>query len=253
MPNRSVIIISGLALAALGAILTLPGRNLEPNASPTPPPPRHVSIGNQPGPALRGAAERSFEPAHSVGRLPVHARGEPDVEAERAALHAEVRAYKHGATNVFFHEQSFRRAFLAQAGRKLPAMRASMRDVEGLLELPEELDIALTPPAAVTDRMATLDLLGDLAGEDEDACELLIELLLEPIDLKLPDHVKRVLVAERYEAMTRLASIDWERARTTFQRLPFQGLRDVLRPALAEGLAASGLPYEDAFVVAQNA
>ena len=101
--------------------------------------------------------------------------------------------------------------------------------------------------------MATLDLLGDLAGEDEDACELLIELLLEPIDLKLPDHVKRVLVAERYEAMTRLASIDWERARTTFQRLPFQGLRDVLRPALAEGLAASGLPYEDAFVVAQNA
>lgn len=253
MPNRSVIIISGLAVAALAAILTLPGRYHEQDGAPTPPPLRHDSVRKPPRLAHPEAADRSFTPAHSVGRLPVHARGEPDVDAERAALHAEVRAYKHGATNAFFHEKTFRSAFLAQADRKLPAMRASMQDVDGLLELAKEVDIALTPPTAVTDRMATLDLLGDLAGEDEDACALMIELLLEPIDLKLPDHVKRILVAERYEAMIRLASIDWERARSTFQRLPFQGLRDVLRPALAEGLAAAGLPYEDAFTVAQSA
>lgn len=252
MQARSILIIPTLAVTALAAILYLPGAPVEPDAAvvaaPSPVGRAAVAESQQGGPA--SAVDEQSRP---VDRLPVHTRGEPDMEAERAALREEVRAYRVGATNAFFHERSFHAAFLAQANRKLPAMRAAMRDVNGLLELGVESDIAAAPPLAVTDRMATLDLLGDLAAEDEDSCTLLIELILDPIDASLPNHVKRILVAERYEAMIRLASLDWERARSTFQRLPIAGLRDVLRPALAEGLAAAGLPYEDAFAAAQTA
>ena len=257
MHARSVLIIPTLAVTALAAILYFSGTPDEPDADA-------VATPSLAGRAAvtqsqhRGSSSAADEPSRRaertrVDRQPMHTRGEPDVEAERAAVREEARAYRVGATNAFFHERSFRAAFLAQADRKLPAVRAAMRDVDGLLELGVELDIAAAPPPAVTDRMATLDLLGDLAAEDEDSCALLIELILDPIDVSLPDHVKRILVAERYEAMIRLASLDWERARSTFQRLSIAGLRDVLRPALAEGLAAAGLPYENAFAVAQTA
>lgn len=252
MSNRSILILSGLAATAFAVILHLPAGPYATDASAEPEDLAAVEESQRRGP--RGGAPDGTRPLERpvVDRLPSH-RGEPDAEAERVALRDEARAYRVGATNAFFHERSFRAAFLAQADRKLPAMRATIQGLDGLLELGVEVDIAAAPPPAVTDRMATLDLLGDLAAEDEDSAALLIELILDPIDPSLPDHVKRILVAERYEAMIRLASIDWERARSTFQRLPIAGLRDVLRPALAEGLAAAGLPYEDAFAAAQTA
>lgn len=256
MPNRSILILSGLAATAVAVILQLSAGPDAPdvtNAVAEPADAAAVEESQRRGPLGASAHGTRALERPVVDRLPSHSRGEPDAEAERVALRDEARAYRVGATNAFFHERSFRAAFLAQADRRLPAMRAAMQNVDGLLELGVELDIAAAPPPAVTDRMATLDLLGDLAAEDDDSAALLVELILDPIDPRLPDHVKRILVAERYEAMIRLASIDWERARSTFQRLPMASLRDILRPALAEGLAAAGLPYEEAFAAAQTA
>jgi len=61
---------------------------------------------------------------------------------------------------------------------------------------------------------------------------------------------KRVLLVEKYEALSHLAHKNWERARSVFARIGGEGLRDALRPALIEGLAAGGVPYEQAAAMA---
>lgn len=169
---------------------------------------------------------------------------------ERAEVRADAVAYHEGRTNAFFDASEFRKKFREAGPQRLSTLRAALLDPGSLDDLPSAISFASDPPMAVTERMAMLDLMGELSGEEDDALAALIDIILAPIDVRKPDHVKRVLLVEKYEALSHLANKNWERARSVFARIDGEGLRDALRPALIEGLAATGMPYEQAAAMA---
>lgn len=204
------------------------------------------------GAERRAASVSAPEAARAAVPAPPVFRREtaPEEVAEEREVRADAVAYHAGRTNAFFDASEFRKKFREAEPQRLSALRAALLDPGSLDELPAAASLAADPPVAVTDRMAMLDLMGELSGEDDDALAALVDIILAPIDVRKPDHVKRVLLVEKYEALSHLAHKNWERARSVFARIGGEGLRDALRPALIEGLAAGGVPYEQAAAMA---
>lgn len=195
------------------------------------------------------------EVARPAPRSPTRVVQDPNVapEAEpddRPPAQSAAVEYHEGRRNAFFDPGEFRQRLREASPELLRGLRSALLDAGTLDELPAGTQFARDTPSAVTDRMAMIDLLGDLADEDEDAVAALIEVIKAPIDVRKPEHVKRVLLVEKYEALSLLANKDWKRAQGVFAELRGEGIKEVLRPAMIEGLAAAGVPYEQAAAMA---
>jgi hypothetical protein len=168
-------------------------------------------------------------------------------------LRALAMQHWRGRSNAFFQEEDSRLSFAELGEVGLAGLHQQLSSVEDLQALPADVDFMRDRPAAAMERMAMLDLLGELAEQDPAALSKLADLARAPIDRNLPDHVKRVLVVERHEVLTNLARLDWMQAASSFAELPGEGLRELLRPALIEGLMSGGMAHEEAQRLAATA
>lgn len=91
-----------------------------------------------------------------------------------------------------------------------------------------------------------IDLLAELAEHDQGAADAMVMLLLQPIDVALPDVAKKALVGERQDLLVALVQADHEAAFEAFSRISHEGLRRLLKPALLKGLHEEGYSDEAA-------
>ena len=202
------------------------------------------------------AAEKQTSANPTAARLP---NSESVVESDKpgdppsAAAQQLAWSYYQGLNNAFFDRDAFLRE-LPQGGAPLIVpLRGVLMDPRPLMGLRPDVQVSQEKPPVVMQRMAMLDLLGSLArrpgGQDSavarDARFALGAIVSGPWDRELPEHVKRVALAERYDALVRLALADGEFAIRITQGLTPETLRDRLHPALVDGLRASGVPSEE--------
>lgn len=210
------------------------------------------------GPSLAGLLSRlSGSDAVDAEISPTEPGSAPDPSApsDPAALQRAVAEFQAGKENAFFSPREAARKLLAPEvrGESVRGMREMLRDTKALKALPRDVRYLTQQPAAATSRMAALDLFFAMVDEDETLIAELAELVTEPLEPGLDDHVARVVMAEKYESMAKLGSLDFAVALRTFLGLSDPQLQAILRPALIEGLASTGISYSEAEAVVDGA
>ena len=178
--------------------------------------------------------------------------GAPE-EPRAGAAHRLAWSYYQGLNNAFFDKEAFLRGLPQGGALLIGPLRQALLDARPLLGLRTDVPISQEKPHEVMQRMAMLDLLGALARRSgsqqepvaREARAALGAIVVSPWEHGLPEHVKRVLLAERYDALVRLARSDGELAIRTAQSVTPAVLRERLHPALLDGLRASGMPSEE--------
>ncbi|AKT39371.1 hypothetical protein [Chondromyces crocatus] len=208
-----------------------PSLDVERHAAPPPAPAQATS----PSPRTDGlGSERSPEEA-------------PDAEHEaRVAIRQAAWQYRAGRQNIFFDEVAFLDALPLRDPRYLSRLRDELTRADELHALPSGTRFSTDRPAAIVERMAMLDLLAELAHRDDEAIEAMVDLLLAPIDGASSEVARKALVGERYDLLVALVQADRSAAFEAFTRIPHEGLRRLLKPALLKGLYELGLSVEAA-------
>lgn len=147
--------------------------------------------------------------------------------------------YRLGRMNLFFNEKQFLQQIVGS--ELVDELGHELIDVEELKHLPPTTSYRINQPPIVLERMAMIDLLGDLSDRDPRARDELMAVILEPIDSKLPDHLKRLLVGEKSDALTALTKRDQAFGLAVYANVSGDTLKALLRPALIRGLYDAGI------------
>lgn len=237
-----------------------PGAPSQPSTGgPTDRPWRPSSGDRATGPSLTGSLARvldgaGVDDAQAAPAAPA-AVPAPAAPLDREALRRAVAEFEKGKENAFFSPREAARKLLAPEtrGDSVRGLRDMLRDTAELKALPPDVRYLTQQPGAVTARMAALDLFFAMADEDAQLIEELAALVAEPLDPSLADHVARVVMAEKYESLTKLGSLDFQFALKTFLALADPQIQAILKPALIEGLASTGITYTEAEAVVDQA
>lgn len=218
----------------------------------------HVSpVGAQTGAAghLGNASGNSVAPADvpansasqdgNANRQPTSTYGALTDREVVMAVNAAVRGLVSGRSDIFFDELQTTKVFRQGGPRWVAALRSELENTEAVEALPVGVIYTESRPQVVVQRMAMIDLLDELAKDDPTALHSMFELAEQPIDSGLPDHVKRVLIGERYDLLFRLVQHDQEGAFALFGSYP-GGQQKTLLPALVGGLEEAHVSNEAA-------
>lgn len=230
------------------------------------------SLGSSEGPRQRSSAEYRTGGLSLAGTLsllfdpPGSENPEPPTAAStivraqttsigQAALRRSIAEFEAGKENAFFSPREAARKLLRPEarGESVRGLRELMRDTSAIKELPRNVRYLTQQPPAVTARMAALDLFFAMVDEDQELIAELVALVAEPLEVNLDEHVARVVMAEKYESLAKLGSLDFAIALKTFQNLADPQIQAILRPALIEGLASTGISYTEAEAVVDGA
>lgn len=178
-----------------------------------------------------------------------------NAKVDQAALQMAVAEFEAGKENAFFSPREAARKLLAPGARgdSVRGLRDIMRDTAALKALPQGIRYLTQQPPVVTARMAALDLFFAMVDEDDELIAELAALIAEPFEVGLEDHVARVVMAEKYESLAKLGSLDFSVALKTYLALADPQVQAILRPALVEGLASTGISYTEAEAVVNGA
>lgn len=182
--------------------------------------------------AARAPEARQRAQVGAPAPLPTVSSSIPEVEP----VHDAVRRFAAGRSQAFFDEEAALDEVRRGGAGWLAVLRDDLQDVEPLESLPEDVQVQRHRPTVVLERMARIDILTDLAQTDPAARQALTEVAETPIDSGLPMHVKRALIAERYDILFKLVQLDRESAIGIFRAYP-QAAQRVLKPALLTGLS----------------
>lgn len=210
-------------------------------------------------PSLTGALSRLITSSNFLdAESPLPESGgapAPVQPTDPALLRRAVAEFVAGKNNAFFSPREAARKLLAPEVREgsVRGMRDVLRDTTELKALPRNIRYLTQQPPAVTSRMAALDLFFAMVDADETLIAELAEIITEPLEPGLDDHVARIVMAEKYESLAKLGSLDFSVALKAFLALADPQIQAILRPALIEGLASTGISYSEAEAVVDGA
>jgi hypothetical protein len=187
-------------------------------------------------------------PHEGLAAAPVERGRAPTLSVAGRAL----QGWRAGKNNAFFRAETFAQTW-ARAEPELPErLMDFLMDTHALRSLPDDEDYSATRPELLLNRMAAIDMLEALAQIDEPAAvreraeDDLAEFINRRVPLDFPDTLKRVVVAEKHDALTALAHVNTGRALTLFASLQSPALAALLEDALVGGLVDSGVPRTEA-------
>jgi hypothetical protein len=215
------------------------------------------TLGPKQGEAWYGVATPpSASPSPGAAPLPRQELGEAPASGGRAPTVSVVgralQGWRAGKNNAFFRADTYAQTW-ARAEPELPErLMDFLMDTHALRGLPDDEDFSATRPALLLNRMAAVDMLEALAQIDEPAAvreraeDDLAEFINRRVALDFPDSLKRVVVAEKHDALTALAHVNTGRALTLYASLQSPALAALLEDALVGGLVDSGVPRTEA-------
>lgn len=162
-----------------------------------------------------------------------------DARAAGAELHA-------GRQNVFFDEATFTQDLLLQNPQLVSALGALLGEEIDAADLGIDSDLMVSRPEKIVSRMAAIDLLESVVTHDPDGDAVEAKLLLRDIverAVGAPGSiaVKRVAVAEKYDALVVLTRTYPGEAIEVYRGLQNPDLAKALGEALEAGLVDAGM------------
>lgn len=151
--------------------------------------------------------------------------------------------YREARKNVNFDERSFIVSMLKNEAL-FSNIISDLKGIDYLLSsVPSEEFYFKTKPKALMARMAEVDLLRAVSEMEIDkesvkkAQNVLRDLVAFSIPRDIPEHIKKILVSEKYDALSIIAQYDPESALTAFKSITNPVLRELLASALDEGFS----------------
>ncbi|HET6346325.1 MAG TPA: hypothetical protein VFH51_15430 [Myxococcota bacterium] len=198
--------------------------------------------------AAPSSPSASLLPRQELGAAPAADGRAPGPSVARQAL----QGWRAGKNNAFFRADTYAQTW-ARAEPELPErLMDFLMDTHALRSLPDEEDFSATRPDLLLNRMAAVDMLEALAQIDEPAAvreraeDDLAEFINRRVPLDFPDTLKRLVVAEKHDALTALAHVNTGRALALYASLQSPALAALLEDALIGGLVDSGVPRAEA-------
>jgi len=152
-------------------------------------------------------------------------------------------AYRDARGNVNFDEREFIVSILKEENLFV-SIANDLKNIDYLVySIPNEEFYFNTKPKALMARLATLDILRTISEMETDkesvkkAKNTLIDLVAFSIPRDLPEHIKKILVSEKYDALSIIAQYDPEAALTAFKSIANPIVRGLLSSALDEGFS----------------
>lgn len=155
--------------------------------------------------------------------------------------------YRERRDSVNFDEKAFLSSIL-NGGIFFGKAVELLRDTNRLLEMiPVEDHYYITKPAILLERMAVVDMMKAIHDQELDfasqqkARGVLRDVIEMSIPRDLPEHIKKILASEKYDAMQLLAQLSPDEAMSAYDRVSNERMRSILRSAIDEGLSRSTL------------
>ncbi len=152
-------------------------------------------------------------------------------------------AYRVARSNVNFDERGFILSILKEENLFV-SIANDLKNIDYLVSsIPNEEFYFNTKPKALMARISTLDILRAINENEIDnesvkkAKNTLIDLVVCSIPRDLPEHIKKILVSEKYDALSIIAQYDPEAALTAFKSITNPIVRGLLSSALDEGFS----------------
>lgn len=154
--------------------------------------------------------------------------------------------YHKGKNNVFFDEKDFLTRYYGGDSRKIRKLSDALMNTKSLEELPRSVNFSIDRPKVILSRMAVLTLARGYYEYDihpdarRAAHDTFVNILTSSIPRNLPEHVKKALVAEKYDSIRILARYEREEALKLFRSVDPK-LQVLLEPGIASGLRLGGI------------
>ena len=188
-------------------------------------------------PKLKSAplvADRGSAPAPSTftERLPAPLKNEK-ISVETPAIAEPLRILADGKRNIFTQEADVLSTFLQQDPLLLEKFALALTEVPTEKQIPARMEAITTFERVLTNESFS-------AAQKRRAEEGLTQVLQSSIGPTLPEAQKRILAAEKYDALTALIHFSPEVGLRELQRVEHEALRRILKPAAINALADLG-------------
>lgn len=159
--------------------------------------------------------------------------------------------YRQQRSNVNFDEKEFMMKLLVTEKSLFSSISQEFKDIDLLSsEIPHEEFYFNTKPRSLLARMGLIDILKSYCRKEIDESsaaqskQTFLDIIEYSIPRNLPEHIKKILVSEKYDALSSLAQCDPAQGFKAYQSLNNPLLKNLLLTALKDGLAKSE-PSED--------
>lgn len=174
----------------------------------------------------------------NAGKQPEHAKA--------GEMLAKGLSYREQRLNVNFDDREFMAKLLSTERDLFQRITDEFRDIEPLTtEIPKEDFYFQTKPRVLLARMGLMDMLKYYCKNalSDSATLRSTQTLRDIIELSiprtLPEHIKKILVSEKYDALSDLTECDPEQALIAYESVRNPVLKNLLLGALHDGLSRS--------------
>lgn len=154
--------------------------------------------------------------------------------------------YRQHRSDVNFDEKQFMKKLLMTEKTLFNSISQEFKDIDMLSrEIAQEEFYFNTKPRSLIARMGLIDLLKSYCDKEIDELsadqskQVFLDIIDYSIPRNLPEHIKRILVSEKYDALSSLAQCDPKQAFSAYRSLNNPILKNILLAALRDGLSKS--------------
>lgn len=190
------------------------------------------------------------EPSSDKSSFNLSSKMQADIEkrdrAELTNLLGKGLDYRQQRSNVNFDEKEFMMKLLISEKNLFSSISHEFKDIDLLSrEIPHEEFYFNTKPKSLLARMGLIDLLKSYCSKEIDESsaanskQSFLDIIEYSIPRNLPEHIKKILVSEKYDALSSLAQCDPAQGFRAYQSLNNPILKNLLLAALRDGLTKS--------------
>lgn len=167
-------------------------------------------------------------------------------EADVSQIIRTARKYRENRDNVLFDEVQFLSLAARDGSAYFTSISAELNSGESLRKtVPIGEDYYITKPEALLDRMSLMDLLVEHNKPNNDAAirqmanNTLADIIESAVPRDLPDHIRKIMASEKYDAMRILAEYEPQRAWSSYNSVGNSTMKRILFSALEDGISRS--------------
>ncbi len=186
------------------------------------------------------------EPPRTHYSSSVQIAGKKPEQAKAGEMLAKGLSYREQRHNVNFDDREFMAKLISTERDLFQRITDEFRDIDPLTtEIPKEEFYFQTKPKALLARMGLMDMLKYYCKNalSDSATLRSTQTLRDIIELSiprtLPEHIKKILASEKYDALSDLAECDPEQALIAYESVRNPVLKNLLLGALNDGLSRS--------------